>query len=357
MELTLSENIRALRKERKLTQEQFAEIFGVTTGAVYKWESGLSSPELELIVEMADFFDISVDALLGYRMKDNRLVATRDRLCALLRSGDAGTLAEAEKALKKYPHSFEIVHGSAEVYLVLGTESRSPEKLRRALTLLEQALLLIPQNTEPCVSEYTIYGEMGSAYISLGEYEKGLALLKKHNTGGLFSGAIGNALALELQRPEEAEPFLSDAVLRGLASLFSAVVGYAFVYSARGDYAREREIISWGRTLLLELKAADAPSFFDKTHAILLTLLAHAQRNLGEAEEARACLDEAAAHVVRFDAAPDFGLSAVRFVELPEGASLYDGLGLTAGGSVEELLRLLGDEALSALWKEERGHA
>ena len=79
MELTLSKNIRTLRKERNLTQEQFAEVMGVTTGAVHKWESGLSVPELDLIVEMADFFDTSVDVLLGYKMKDNRLSATIDR--------------------------------------------------------------------------------------------------------------------------------------------------------------------------------------------------------------------------------------------------------------------------------------
>ena len=50
-----------------LTQEQLAEVLGVSVGAVYKWESRSSLPELRLIMEMADFFDVSVDALLGYR--------------------------------------------------------------------------------------------------------------------------------------------------------------------------------------------------------------------------------------------------------------------------------------------------
>ena len=39
MKLTLAENIRAFRKERRLTQEQFAEAMGVTVGSVYKWET------------------------------------------------------------------------------------------------------------------------------------------------------------------------------------------------------------------------------------------------------------------------------------------------------------------------------
>ena len=63
----LAENIRVFRKERGLTQEQLAEVLGVTVGAVYKWEAKLSLPELSLIMELADFFDLSVDALLAAR--------------------------------------------------------------------------------------------------------------------------------------------------------------------------------------------------------------------------------------------------------------------------------------------------
>ena len=40
MEARLSQTIRALRRERQLTQEQLAEAMGVTVGAVSKWESG-----------------------------------------------------------------------------------------------------------------------------------------------------------------------------------------------------------------------------------------------------------------------------------------------------------------------------
>lgn len=93
MKLKLSENIRMYRKQRKLTQEKLAETLGVTVGAVYKWESGLSQPELNMIVELADFFDISVDVLLGCEMKDNRLESTLDRLLGICSLGFSATAA------------------------------------------------------------------------------------------------------------------------------------------------------------------------------------------------------------------------------------------------------------------------
>ena len=59
MKIKIAENIRNLRKAHALTQEQMAEALGVTVGAVYKWEAGLSMPEIKLIMEIADFFEIS----------------------------------------------------------------------------------------------------------------------------------------------------------------------------------------------------------------------------------------------------------------------------------------------------------
>ena len=83
MEITLSENIRKFRKERRLTQEQLAEVMGVTTGAVHKWESGLSVPDISLIVELADFFDkltLEVPVISSGQFEDLRESVNPERL-------------------------------------------------------------------------------------------------------------------------------------------------------------------------------------------------------------------------------------------------------------------------------------
>ena len=71
MTTNLAENIRKIRKGKGLTQEQLAEALGVTTGAVYKWEAEKSLPEIGMLIEIADFFDMSVDRLLGYEVRIN----------------------------------------------------------------------------------------------------------------------------------------------------------------------------------------------------------------------------------------------------------------------------------------------
>lgn len=51
MRIKLSENIKKFRNKRKMTQEQLAEAMGVSSSAVYKWESNQSMPEINLILE------------------------------------------------------------------------------------------------------------------------------------------------------------------------------------------------------------------------------------------------------------------------------------------------------------------
>ena len=245
MKMMLAENIRAFRKERSLTQEQLSEALGVTAGAVYKWEAKLSIPELELIIQMADFFDTSVDVLLGYEVKDNRLEATVKRLQEYRRSKDWDGLAEAEKALKKYPHSFQIVNASAALYRAFGFESGDKALFHRALELLEQSRLLLSQNEDPQISEQTIYGRIAQTYLGLGETDKAIELWKTHNADGVFSPQIGHILA-QNDQVEEAEPFLSEALTKLLSNLVNTIVGYMNVYMKRGDQASTQAILSWG---------------------------------------------------------------------------------------------------------------
>lgn len=64
--LNLPENIVRLRREKKLTQEELADFMGVTKGSVSKWEKGINIPDLLILLQMASFFDVPLDELIGY---------------------------------------------------------------------------------------------------------------------------------------------------------------------------------------------------------------------------------------------------------------------------------------------------
>ena len=349
MKMMLAENIRAFRKARSLTQEQLSEALGVTAGAVYKWEAKLSTPELELIIQMADFFDTSVDVLLGYEVKDNRLETTVKRLQEYRRSKDWDGLAEAEKALKKYPHSFQIVSESAALYRAFGFDSGDKALFRRALELLEQSRLLLSQNEDPQISEQTIYGRIADTYLGLGETDKAIELWKTHNADGVYSPRIGHILA-QSDHIEEAVPFLSEALLKLVSDLITTIIGYVNVYLNHGDHASAQAILHWGISLLQGLREGGKPNYFDRVSAVLLVALAGSQHLSGQGDEARDTLIKAKALAAFFDASPSYDESDIRFVGRIDGASAYDDLGATAMDGVRNAVSQFENEEFTALW-------
>ncbi len=62
--MSFSERIHKLRKERKLSQDEFAEKAGVSRKTLQNWESGASIPDGKVLITLSDVFDVSIDYLL-----------------------------------------------------------------------------------------------------------------------------------------------------------------------------------------------------------------------------------------------------------------------------------------------------
>lgn len=60
-----SERIKELRKEKGLSQEGVGNIIGVTRYAVYSYEKGRACPDMEGLIALAEYFDVSMDYLAG----------------------------------------------------------------------------------------------------------------------------------------------------------------------------------------------------------------------------------------------------------------------------------------------------
>ena len=221
---------------------------------------------------MLDFFDTSVDVLLGYEVKDNRKAATALRLKEYLHSKDYTGVTEAEKALKKYPNCFEIVYGSAMMYHIFGIELSDRQMQQRALKLFGHARLLLDQNQDPTISEFTIFGEMAQVYITMGEYLQAVELMKKYNSGGIYNDLIGVMLSSCCKRPDEALPFLSEALIRNVVSGIRVVTGYLNIFIDKKDYKKAQEMILWEMKILSGLKQGKS-SFLDKMEAVFYAIL------------------------------------------------------------------------------------
>lgn len=68
MQLNIGKKINALRKNKRITQEELADILNVSPQSVSKWETGNSIPDVELLPIIARYFGITMDELFNYKL-------------------------------------------------------------------------------------------------------------------------------------------------------------------------------------------------------------------------------------------------------------------------------------------------
>ncbi len=73
--------LKKLRNEKTITQEQFAEMLGVSNRSVSRWENGTTMPDLDLLIQIAKYFDVEIEEILdGERKTENMDKQTEETL-------------------------------------------------------------------------------------------------------------------------------------------------------------------------------------------------------------------------------------------------------------------------------------
>ena len=89
--------LKDLRKEKGLTQEQLAEQFNISSRTVSRWETGNNMPNLSILIEIADFYDVDIREIIdGERKSENMDNETKNTLKKVAEYSDA-----EKKILKK----------------------------------------------------------------------------------------------------------------------------------------------------------------------------------------------------------------------------------------------------------------
>ena len=351
MKILFSENIKKFRKERKLTQEQFAEVFNVTVGAVHKWEVGSSTPDLSTIVKIADFFDVSVDVLLGVEIKSNHKDDILGRLTEAVKNNDPSCIDEAEMAIKKYPHSFDIIYFSATLYKLFGSKLNNKEYMNRSIDLYEKSLLLLSQNTNININETTIYGDMAETYILSGEYEKGIETFNKNNPKGVYDPILGFTYALNCKDEKNSTQVLANAFLREISNQYLITSGLAYNYIKMRKYDLAESVIKLYFDTIDSLHEKDEVVFFDKLKATLYIFIAFMEIKKGDNVKAANAIKDALNSAKYFDEHPMTTSENIKYIN-NKNILLVDALGNTAIDSIITTINLISNKELNALWKE-----
>ena len=139
MLICLGENIRSLRIANGITQEQFGYELGVSAQAVSRWENGATYPDITMLPMIADFFDVTLDELMGRgrELEVSEREAFFESMRALRHRGEISNVLEAyDKMLQKHPNDAFLLHGKANVlYYSLFKKSQDMSVAKEIISL------------------------------------------------------------------------------------------------------------------------------------------------------------------------------------------------------------------------------
>lgn len=123
MKLNIGENIKRLRREKDMTQEEFAELLGVSCQSVSRWENGTCYPDMELLPTISDFFQITVDKLLGISasVEEIHVAEYLERYQSAVSQGRIYDGIEiARKGIAEYPNNYSLLNKLMESLFISG---------------------------------------------------------------------------------------------------------------------------------------------------------------------------------------------------------------------------------------------
>lgn len=146
--IRFAENLIALRREKKATQEQLADFCGVTKASVSKWETRQTIPDVLLLPRVAAFFGISIDELLGYEvcLTKEQIHKIYEELATDFATKDFDTvMLKCREYVKQYYSCYEFLEKI--VLLWIGHEMLAGEKRQE---LLQEAKMLCEHILKKC---------------------------------------------------------------------------------------------------------------------------------------------------------------------------------------------------------------
>lgn len=117
MKLYIGENLKRLRNEKNVTQDAIAEYLGVTYQAVSRWENGLAYPDIEFLPELARFFEVSLEELLGTESDRNKIRQTVSECYRISESDKPEALAKLRALERDHPNDWFIKQAICRVLI------------------------------------------------------------------------------------------------------------------------------------------------------------------------------------------------------------------------------------------------
>lgn len=175
--MTLGDKLSKLRKERNLTQEQLADVLGVSRQAISKWESDTAYPETDKLIRLSKLFDCSLDYLLKDAGETDKSIQTETAVAFLKKH-----LHEKKSEKTLYGMPLWHIGRNARGVVAVGLNARGIV----AVGLRAKGVVSLGMLSLGVLS----FGMLSLGFLSVGLFSLGILSAGTFSAGILSTGAI-----------------------------------------------------------------------------------------------------------------------------------------------------------------------
>ena len=313
--MSIGSNIKKLRREREITQEQLAEYLHLTPSAISQWETDRVLPDIMQLPQLANIVRVSTDVILGVDVerKDAKIQEIWEKADKLSCAGRKEEAAEVcREGLREFPDAYVLMEELANCLYYVGSYS---EQVPEIISLYEKVL----ENAKDESSRNYAVGNLCGLYTRTGDVEKARQLAEsipfqvytreecyRSTLRGVewiedFRSSICrrfDALLFDIRNLiggarnviVDGKPFYSD---EDALELYRKIIVFAETFFEKGDYGFTGELLG--------------EVYYERACRFL---------RLGDGEKALAELETAVEHILTSDAYGE-GLVGQTLVEVP----------------------------------------
>jgi len=298
MNVKIGAIIKRLRTENHITQDALATAIGVTPQAISRWEAEGGYPDIELLPALADFFAVSTDELLGYKLSERaeelaRIKKEMDRLAEV--GSVEERVAYARNAFARYPNDYEVRDNLAVCLYHIWEDNRDPGLLNEIENLCSSVIA-------ECHNEDTRYDAIHLlvlVYGKSGQCEKATAAVHmltpmKYCREFVKSSGIGDG---------NTEVYIQDEIDKLTDCLGTSIQRLALHEDLPNDpstWDKKIEMLTVSNQLYTMIYG-DNLMFYHTRLAQNYWLISTYQMSQGKAEDALASLEKMCHHAVEYD--------------------------------------------------------
>ena len=300
MSMNIQKTITDLRKEKGYTQEKLAEMLGVTTAAVSKWECGNSYPDITLLPQLAEIFGVSLDYLFDYHTVSNNTISDVILQANHLSKNQNrdGAIALISRTLARHPNNDQLIFELAR-HKMIGARYKGRKERQAMLQDAETGFTVVAENTQNNNRRAWAYHFLTTIAIFHKDYERA----RSHNDHiiggrGLYPKVERAIIGIREYDNENALHDSKEVMYESIVE-YSLMVNWILNYHLLHNEADEA--ICEAKRAACILREFNENGLFDNDLSVIWEGLAWAYAKKDDYENTYFCLEEACIYAEKYD--------------------------------------------------------